>query len=132
MTERRRAASGVIAELLVIALLVTASALTLGAPNLGLAVQLLGGAYPTVASAIALCSVICYAVVALAAATTLVRALRSGAGPRARGRSLRAAACIAVGAALLALSLTARAQVGGGICCAGGARQAQEAAALAR
>lgn len=114
------------------ALVVAASVLTLGEPDLGLAGGFLEGSYPSVASAVALCSVICYAVVAVAATATIVEALRAATAVPGRGRSLRAAALIVAGAGLLAVSLAARAQAGAGICCGGGPRQTQEAAALVR
>jgi hypothetical protein len=132
MTQRRRAASGAIAGIAMIVPVVAASVVTLGAPDLGLAGGFLEGSYPSVASAVALCSVICYAVVAVVATATLVEALRSGAAMPGRGRSLRAAALIVVGAVLLAVSLVARAQAGAGICCGGGPRQIHEAATLVR
>ena len=132
MTQRRRAASGAIAGIAMTVLVVAASVRTLGAPDLGLAGGFLEGSYPSVASAVALCSVICYAVVAVAATATIVEALRTGTAVSGRGRSLRAAGLIVAGAALLAISLAARAQAGAGICCGGGPRQTQEAAALVR
>jgi len=116
----------------VAALLVAASVLTLGMPNLGLAGQLLGGAYPTMASAVAVSSLICYAVVLLAALAVLAGALRRGAGGWVGGRGLRAVALILAGATLLSLSLVNRVDTGTGICCGGGSQQTQEAAALAR
>ncbi len=132
MTQRRRAASGAIAGIAMTVLVVAASVRTLGAPDLGLAGGFLEGSYPSVASAVALCSVICYAVVAVAATATIVEALRTGTAVSGRGRSLRAAGLIVAGAALLAVSLAARAQAGAGICCGGGPRQIHEAATLVR
>ena len=132
MTERWRDRGVLVAGVVGCAVLVAASVITLGAPDPALAGQFLTGSYPTMASAIALCSLICYGCVALTLLVVLIAALQPEAGWWRRGRALRAAALVLVGAVLLGLSLAGRAETGGGICCGGGQQQIQEAASLAR
>jgi hypothetical protein len=114
------------------AVLLAASALTLGLPNLNLAGQFLGGAYPSMASALAFLSLLCYAVVLAAVVGAVVRGLRAVAGGRDANRGLRAVVFVIVGAVLLTMSVINRVDSGGGICCGEGAQQIQEAASLAR
>jgi hypothetical protein len=132
VTDERLPAGGVIAGLAMTGVMVAASVLTLGIPNLSLAGQFLGGSYPTVASAVALCSLVCYVMVTLAVALALAGALRRRAGWWARGRTLRAVTLVAAGAVLLGLSVASRFETGAGICCGSGSQQIQEVASLAR
>jgi len=114
------------------AALTAASVVTLGAPNLGLARQFLTGGYPSLAGAVALCSLICYACVALASVVVLAGAVRSGSRGWRRRQAVRAVTLIVTGAALLSLSLVGRVAATGDLCCGGGHQQIQEAASLAR
>ena len=112
--------------------LLAAAAVTLGWPDLRLAGQFLGGSYPSMASAVAFLSLLCYAVVLGSVAVVMVSALRTVVRGRVAGRNVRATACVVVGVVLLSLSVISRLDAGGGICCGGGARQVQEAVSLAR
>lgn len=114
------------------AVLLAASGLALGIPSLDLAAQVLGGGYPTVQSAIAISSILCYAVVLVAAGLTMAGALRTGAPAWKNRRGLRSATLVLVGAVLFALSLVSRIDAGAGICCGSGAQQVREAVSLAR
>jgi hypothetical protein len=113
-------------------ILVAASVVTLGPPDFGLAGQFLNGAYPSMASAVAFLSLLCYAVVLGACVLAVIRGLRMVAAGRGTGRGARAIAFVLAGTILLGLSVASRLDTGGGMCCGGGSRQVQEAAALAR
>jgi hypothetical protein len=65
-------------------LLLGASMITLGLPNLGLAGQFLSGSYPSTQSVVAFLSLVCYAVVLAAVAVAVFRGLRMAAGGGAR------------------------------------------------
>jgi hypothetical protein len=125
-------AVGALAGLAMGGVLLAASVLTLGLPNVGLAGQFLSGAYPSMPSALAFLSLLCYAVVLGAVTVAVVRGLRMATGVRSAGRTARAIAFVLAGVILLSLSVVNRVDTGGGICCGGGAQQIQEAAALAR
>lgn len=132
MAEHRRAVAGVMAGLATGGLLLGASVITLGLPNLGLAGQFLSGSYPSTQSAVAFLSLVCYAVVLAAVAVAVVRGLRMAAGGRSTSRGIRAIALVLAGAVLLSLSVVNRVDTGSGICCGGGVQQVKEAASLAR
>jgi hypothetical protein len=112
--------------------LLAASLIALGLPDFGLAGQFLSGSYPSVASAVAFLSLLCYAVVLAAVVMALAGALRLTAGGKGVSRSVRDAALVLAGVILLSLSVVNRVDTGGGICCGGGAQQIREAASLAR
>jgi hypothetical protein len=131
LAERRRAAVGVLAGLGAAGVLLAASVIALGPPNFGAARQFLSDSYPSMASAVAFLSLLCYAVVLAAVAVALIRALRMAAGGGI-SRSVRAIALVLAGLVLLSLSVVNRVDTGGGICCGGGAQQIREAASLAR
>jgi len=124
---------GAISAVALGAVLLGCSALTLGWPDLRLAGQFLGGAYPSMASAVAFLSLLCYAVALGAVAVVVVSALRTvGRGRAVRSRTVRATACVLVGVILLSISVVGRIDTARTICCGGGARHIQEAASLAR
>ena len=131
MADRRRNAAAVVAGLGAAGVLLAASIIALGPPNFGAAGQFLSGAYPSMASAVAFLSLLCYAVVLTAVAVALIRVLRMAAGGGI-SRSVRAIALVLAGLVLLSLSVVNRVDTGGGICCGGGAQQIREAATLAR
>lgn len=128
----RHSATEVLAGIGAGGLLLAASVIALGLPNLGLAGQFLSGSYPSVASAVAFLSLLCFAVVLAAVAMALAGALRLAAGGEGVSRSVRDAALVIAGVILLSLSVVNRVDTGGGICCGGGAQQIREAASLAR
>ncbi len=132
MAEPRRAVAGVMAGLAMGAVLLGASVITLGPPDLGLAGQFLSGSYPSTQSAVALLSLVCYAVVLAAVAVAVFKGLRMAAGRRGTSRGIRAIALVLAGAVLLSLSVVNRVDTGSGICCGGGVQQVKEAASLAR
>ena len=132
MAERRRAAFRALAGLGMGGVLLVTSVIALGPPDLGAAGQFLSGSYPSMASALAFLSLLCYGVVLTAVTVALVRALRTAAGGRGISRGVRAIALVLAGVILLSLSVVNRVDTGGGICCGGGAQQIQEAASLAR
>jgi hypothetical protein len=111
--------------------LVAAAVVALGAPDLGQAGELLGGAYPTVRSAIALLSVICYAAVLGVAIAVAVSATRRGSG-RVRASTARAGLFALAGVILLVMSIASRIGEGERLCCGTGAHQVQEVISLAR
>jgi hypothetical protein len=131
LADRRRNAAAVVAGLGAAGVLLAASIIALGPPNFGAAGQFLSGAYPSMASAVALLSLLSYAVVLASVTVALVRALRMAAGGRGMSRSVRAIALVLAGVILLSLSVVNRVDSGGGICCGGGAQQIREAASLA-
>ncbi|MGD1053689.1 MAG: hypothetical protein ABR950_07645 [Candidatus Dormibacteria bacterium] len=132
MAEQRRTVAGAVAGLASGGVLLGASAVTLGPPNLGLAGQFLSGSYPSMQSAVAFLSLVCYAVVLTAVALALVRGLRMAVRGTGTSRSIRAIALVLAGVVLLSLSVVNRVDGGGGICCGGGTQQIREAASLAR
>lgn len=132
MAEHRRAVAGVMAGLASGGLLLGASMITLGLPNLGLAGQFLSGSYPSTQSVVAFLSLVCYAVVLAAVAVAVFRGLRMAAGGGSTSRGIRAIALVLAGAVLLSLSVVNRVDTGSGICCGGGVQQVKEAASLAR
>ncbi len=113
-------------------MLLAASAITLGVPNFGLAGQFLSGSYPSMQSAVALLSLLCYAVVGTAVAVALFRGFRLATGGRGTSRGIRAIALVLAGVVLLSLSVFNRVDTGSGICCGGGVQQVREAESLAR
>jgi hypothetical protein len=132
LAEHRRAVAGVMAGLASGGLLLGASMITLGLPNLGLAGQFLSGSYPSTQSVVAFLSLVCYAVVLAAVAVAVFRGLRMAAGGGSTSRGIRAIALVLAGAVLLSLSVVNRVDTGSGICCGGGVQQVKEAASLAR
>lgn len=132
MAERRGAALDALAGLGTGGVLLITSVIVLGPPNLGAAGQFLSDSYPSMRSALAFLSLLCYGVVLAALAVAVVRALRTAAGGRGISRGVRAFALVLAGVILLSLSVVNRVDTGGGICCGGGAQQIREAASLAR
>ena len=132
MAEHRRAVAGVMAGLASGGLLLGASMITLGLPNLGLAGQFLSGSYPSTQSVVAFLSLVCYAVVLAAVAVAVFRGLRMAAGGGSTSRGNRAIPMFVAGAVILSLSVVNRVDTGSGICCGGGVQQVKEAASLAR
>lgn len=128
----RHSPTGVLAGIGAGGVLLAASLIALGLPDFGLAGQFLSGSYPSVASAVAFLSLLCYAVVLAAVVMALAGALRLTAGGKGVSRSVRDAALVLAGVILLSLSVVNRVDTGGGICCGGGAQQIREAASLAR
>jgi hypothetical protein len=121
-----------LASAAVSALLVAASALTLGLPHLTMAGDFLSGSFPTMASAVAFLSLLCYTVVLGAVAVVVVGGMQMAARGRRVGPTTRASALVLAGVVLLGLSLANRAAGGGTFCCGGGAQQVREVVALAR
>lgn len=118
--------------LLMTAILLGASVATLGRPDFGLAGQFLGGGFPTTESAIAVVSLICYAVVVIVAIAAVVGALRAaGEAQRSMRRSTRAAMFLLSGVIVLGVGVANRSTNHFAICCGSGAQQVQEAAQLA-
>lgn len=113
-------------------ILVGASLLTLGMPNLALAAEFLGGAYPSLGSALALLSAMFDFALLGAAGVALTGTVRGGGRGRLLSPSLRAAALVLAGAILLGLSVLQRVDAPGTFCCGGGQQQVREAASLAR
>jgi hypothetical protein len=132
LADQPRAVPGVIAGLATSGVLLAASVITLGVPNFGLAGQFVSGSYPSMQSAVAFLSLLCYAVVFAAVAVAVVRGLRMAAGGRGTSRGIRAIALVLAGVVLLSLSVVNRVDTGSGICCGGGVQQVREAASLAR
>ena len=128
----RHSPTGVLAGIGAGGVLLAASLIALGLPDFGLAGQFLSGSSPSVASAVAFLSLLCYAVVLAAVVMALAGALRLTAGGKGVSRSVRDAALVLAGVILLSLSVVNRVDTGGGICCGGGAQQIREAASLAR
>jgi hypothetical protein len=132
LADQRRAVAGVLAGLATGGVLLGASVITLGLPDFGLAGQFLSGSYPSMQSAVAFLSLVCYAVVLAAVAVAVVRGLRMAAGGRGMSGSVRAIALVLAGVVLLSLSVVNRVDSGNGICCGAGVQQVKEAASLAR
>ncbi len=112
--------------------LISASALALGPPNLTLAGDFIGGAYPSMPSALAFLSLLCYTVALGGAGVAVAGGMRMAIGRRNVGRSARAVALVLAGVVLLGLSVVNRLDTGGGFCCGGGPQQVREAVSLAR
>ena len=113
-------------------MLLVTSVLTLGPPDLTSAGQFLAGSYPSMTSAVAFLSLVCYTVVLGAVGLAVIGGLRMATRGRSGGRTTRAIALILAGAVLLSLSVVNRVDSGGGICCGGGPQQVREAVSLAR
>ena len=132
MADRRRGVAEALWGLGVAGFLLAASVVTLGIPDFGKAGAFLSGAYPSVSSAIALLSLLCYAVVLAAVVLAVVRGLRLATAGRRTSRTVRSIVFVLAGMILLSLSIVNRVDPGGGICCGGGSQQVREAASLAR
>jgi hypothetical protein len=112
--------------------LLGASLLTLGVPDLGLAGQFLGGAYPSPASALAFLSITFDLALVGAACVAFVGAGRDRGGRRGLPPTVRAVAFVLAGAILLGMGIAQRVDTGGGFCCGNGPQQVREAESLAR
>jgi len=132
LVDRRRLGANSLIGLLMGGVLAAASLVTLGTPNIGLAVQFLSGSYPSMPSAIAFLSLLCYAAVLGVVAVAVIGGARATRGGRRSGRATRAVAVLLAGALLLCWSVVNRVEGGGAICCGGGSQQVQEASALVR
>jgi hypothetical protein len=132
LAKQPRAVPGAIAGLAAGGVLLSASVITLGVPNLALAGGFLDGSYPSMQSAIAFLSLLCYVVVGAAVAVAILSGLRMASGGRGTSRGIRAIALVLAGVILLSLSVISRVDTGNGICCGGGAQQVREAESLAR
>jgi len=114
------------------AALLVASLLALGPPDMGLAGQFLSGSYPSMPSAVACLSMLCYVAVTVVVVVATIGGARATSRGRHSGRAIRAIAFVLAGAVLLSLSVVNRVGSGGAICCGGGSRQVQEASSLVR
>jgi hypothetical protein len=132
LADRHDEVAGALAGLAIAGVLVAASALTLGPPNLPTAGGFLSGSYPSMASAVAFVSLLCYTVVLGVVGLAVIRGLLMVKQGRSVGRTARAATLLVVGLVLLSLSVVNRVDSGDGICCGGGAQQVREAVSLAR
>lgn len=132
LAERRGLLANSLTELLMGGVLLAASLVALGPPDIGLAGQFLSGTYPSVQSAVACLSLVCYAAVIGVVAVAVMAGARAASCRARSGRAIRAIACIVAGVVLLSLSVANRVQGGGAICCGGGSGQVQEATTLVR
>ena len=115
------------------AVLVVAAVLTLGRPDLGLAGQFLGGSFPTTEGAVAVVSLVCYAVVLGVAVVAVIQAVRAaGESQASMRRSSRAAMFLLSGIIVLGIGISHRVTFQYSTCCGGTPANLQEAAALAR
>lgn len=112
--------------------LLVATTLALGLPDLRLAGGLLAGGYPTLTSAVAFVSLLCYIAVFAVLLVAGAWAVRSGRGWPLPLRPGLAVAFLVVGAVLLGLSVAGRLGGGGQLCCGGSPAQLHEAVSLVR
>ncbi len=112
--------------------LLVATVVALGLPNVGLATGLLSGAYPTVTSAVAFASLLCY--VAVLGVLLLGGICLARSGPRwlLPLRPSLAIAFLVAGILLLGISVAGRLASGGQLCCGGSPAQIHEAVSLVR
>jgi hypothetical protein len=119
-------------ELLMGGVLLAASVVALGPPDVALAGQFLSGSYPSVPSAVACLSLLSYVAVIGVAAVAVMGGAHAARRRVPSGRAVRAIAFIVAGAVLLSLSVANREQGEGSICCGGGSRHVQEVSSLVR
>jgi hypothetical protein len=112
--------------------LLLATVFTLGLPDLGLAGGLLSGAYPTLASAVALASLICYLALLTVLVLSVTQVVRTGLAGLLAIRPALALAFLIAGAVLLSLSVAGRLDGGGNLCCGASPQLVHEATSLVR
>jgi len=132
LAERRGLVADSLIALILGGALLVASLLALGPPDVGLAGQFLSGSYPSMPTAVACLSLLCYAAVVSAAAVAVIGGARTAGRGRGSRRTIRGVAFILAGAVLLCLSVVNRIEGGSAICCGGGSPQAQEVSSLVR
>lgn len=121
-----------LSTILIAGMLLVAAIVTLGKPDFGLAGQFLSGIYPSEDAAVALISIICYALVFGIVAIAVFQGFRSvSEGQLVHQRSARALLFFLAGMVVLGLGTANRIAYKYAICCGGAPQYVQEAQNLA-